>query len=157
LLRKLMLGNHQISDDEHSKWLSSLSNNLKVKFHVAILGGEVVGAINLTGIDYTHLRADWGFYVDPARQGEGIGGVITWRFLDHAYRAVGLNKINAEVLIDNSESINMHLRCGFVKEGVRRSHIFRHGRWHDVVLFGLHRQEWLAHRVSIKERNIDCE
>jgi len=152
LLRKSMLGDHQISDVEHGNWLESLRKNSHVKSHIAILGGDVVGAVNLTGIDYTNLRADWGFYVDPDRQGEGIGNMMVWLFLDLVYETIGLNKINAEVFVDNCESTNLHLRFGFVREGVRRAHVLRHRRWHDVALFGLLRKEWLVRRESLQER-----
>ena len=36
----------------------------------------------------------------------------------------------------------MHLRVGFKEEGRLRDFVFKNGRYHDRVEFGILRQEW---------------
>jgi RimJ/RimL family protein N-acetyltransferase len=39
-------------------------------------------------------------------------------------------------------AVPIYERIGFVREGVWRSHVFRGGARHDVILMGLLRSEW---------------
>jgi RimJ/RimL family protein N-acetyltransferase len=42
----------------------------------------------------------------------------------------------------NERSIKLHKRIGFREEGRSRQEIFKNGQYHDVLQFGILREEW---------------
>jgi RimJ/RimL family protein N-acetyltransferase len=52
-----------------------------------------------------------------------------------------VNRVEAETEITNIAEQRALEKAGFTREGVRRGAMFRHGQWHDAVIYGLLRQE----------------
>jgi [ribosomal protein S5]-alanine N-acetyltransferase len=55
-----------------------------------------------------------------------------------------LPRIGATVDVENHPSILLLERVGFQREGVLRSALFHHARWHDIAVYGLIRGDWVA-------------
>lgn len=58
------------------------------------------------------------------------------------FNYISINKIKLQVFSFNKGAIRSYEKCGFTKEGSLRNEIFRFGQFHDVVLFGLLREDW---------------
>jgi len=148
-VRRFMYSDHEITPDEHANWLASLVGNARQRVFVVMLEGAVAGIVSLNAINATHRSADWAFYLDPALQGKGLGSLVEFWLLDHAFNEAGLEKLNCEVLASNAAVVKMHQKFGFVIEGVRRENILKDGVRLDVVLLGITRGEWLAQRPGM--------
>jgi RimJ/RimL family protein N-acetyltransferase len=61
---------------------------------------------------------------------------IVATYLDWAIPALGLLRIETSVLDSNPASARVLEKNGFVREGVRRGALRKHGRLHDLHLFG---------------------
>ncbi len=72
-------------------------------------------------------------YVDPARQGQGIGRTILLELVrlgaDH-----GFHSVIARIVGGHEASIALHAACGFEPAGIEREVGRKFGRWLDVVL-----------------------
>ncbi|HCN44299.1 MAG TPA: UDP-4-amino-4,6-dideoxy-N-acetyl-beta-L-altrosamine N-acetyltransferase [Pseudomonas sp.] len=148
-VRRFMYSSHEISPDEHGKWLASLAGNNRQRVFVVLLDDAVAGIVSLNAINTTHRTADWAFYLDPARQGQGLGSLVEFWLLDHAFNEAGLEKLNCEVLESNGAVVKMHQKFGFCVEGVRRRNVEKDGARVDVVLLGITREEWLTQRPKM--------
>lgn len=148
-VRRFMYSDHEISPDEHARWLASLVGNARQRVFVVMHDAAVAGIVSLNAINLAHRSADWAFYLDPALQGKGLGSVVEFWLLDHAFNEVGLEKLNCEVLASNAAVVKMHQKFGFAIEGVRRENILKDGVRLDVVLLGITRGEWLAQRPGM--------
>lgn len=148
-VRKFMYTSHEISEQEHADWLSSLKGNARQQVFVVIKDEQAVGVVSLNAINAQQKSADWAFYLDVDLQGKGLGSVVEFWMLDYAFDVVGLEKLNCEVLASNSAVVKMHQKFGFEVEGVRRQNVLKDGVRVDVVLLGINKSEWLEARPAL--------
>jgi RimJ/RimL family protein N-acetyltransferase len=57
---------------------------------------------------------------------------------------MNLHRVQLFAYAFNERGLAAYRKSGFVEEGRRRQAIFREGAYHDVVLMGALRDEWLA-------------
>jgi ribosomal-protein-alanine N-acetyltransferase len=62
--------------------------------------------------------------------------------LDYGFAEMQLHRVQAEIHPDNAASIRLVERLGFMREGVHRDQGFWHGRFHDLVCYGLLAADW---------------
>jgi len=62
--------------------------------------------------------------------------------LDYGFYQLNLHRIWSGALAFNERSIQLHKVVGFQEEGRQREAVFRNGEFHDIVMFGLLRDEW---------------
>ena len=95
-------------------------------------GGEIVGVVNMNNIQGGTLRsASIAYYVGArhARKGymrEGLRQVKA-----HAFTALGLHRLEANIRPGNTASIALVRGCGFIREGVSARYLFVDGAWRD--------------------------
>ncbi len=98
-------------------------------------------------------RGDWGYYIaDPISRGRGVGLRLQYLTLRHAFEALNLHKVRCEVLADNSASLGLCERFGFVREAAPRSHVNKGGEWREVIGLGLLARQWPAAKAAAEER-----
>ncbi|MFK3795026.1 MULTISPECIES: UDP-4-amino-4,6-dideoxy-N-acetyl-beta-L-altrosamine N-acetyltransferase [unclassified Pseudomonas] len=148
-VRKFMYTSHEISPQEHEQWLRSLKGNPRQSVFAAMRDGELAGVVSLSAINATQKTADWAFYLDTRLRGKGLGSLVEFWMLDHAFNEAGLEKLNCEVLEMNAAVIKMHQKFGFKIEGVRRHNIIKEGSRVNVVLLGITQEEWEARRPEM--------
>ena len=62
--------------------------------------------------------------------------------VDFGFAELGLARVYAQVLAGNQPSLRVLEKLGMVCEGVKRSHVRKDRRLHDLVFYGLLREEW---------------
>jgi len=77
-----------------------------------------------------------------ALRGRGLGREVTRLVVAWGFGALGLHRIQLEVLAANTRAINCYLACGFRREGVRREAELYPDGWKDLILMGLLRSEY---------------
>ena len=58
------------------------------------------------------------------------------------FRELALARVYAQVIAGNRASLAVLDKLGMVNEGVKRQHVSKARRLHDVVIYGLLRDEW---------------
>jgi UDP-4-amino-4,6-dideoxy-N-acetyl-beta-L-altrosamine N-acetyltransferase len=140
-VRRYMFSTHEIAIEEHRRWFDQAKQ--ESARHLLIYEREDVplGFVNLHVVNPVAGFADWGFYVTPeAPRGSGI--FLGKAVARHVFGALGLYKLSGQVLKFNERSLRFHLRLGFKQEGVLREHYFDGTDYHDLVCFGLLKNEW---------------
>jgi len=77
---------------------------------------------------------------------------LEYAIINYVFDSMGLDKLNCEVLEGNDAVVKMHTKFLFREEGFRRSNIIKNGVRIGVHFLGLTREDWVAGRVSIRER-----
>lgn len=95
----------------------------------------LIGACGLNDIDAQHRRAELGYWLLPEHWGQGIAFECVGNMLDHAFGAMGLYRIAAEVDIGNQRSQRLLERLGFQFEGIRRGCEWKHDRFLDLKTY----------------------
>ena len=145
-VRQHMYNDHQISPEEHAAWIAALRNKPGEQVWVVLHNDNIEGVVALHSISFLHKTADWAFYLSPAMQGKGVGGVVEFKLIELAFGRFGLEKLNCEVLASNPKVIEMHQKFGFELEGVRRANVIKDGQRIDVALLGLAPRQWQERR-----------
>ena len=102
---------------------------------------EVIGTCTLASIDRRHRRAEIGFALASEAWGHGYATEAVSRLVDHAFGALGLHRLEADVDPRNAASLRLLERLGFVREGYLRERYHVNGETQDSVLLGLLRRE----------------
>jgi ribosomal-protein-alanine N-acetyltransferase len=87
-------------------------------------------------------RAELGYWLAAPAWGHGYATEATRAAVDFGFRQLGLARIHAQVIVGNDASMRVLARLGMVNEGTKRRHIRKGRRLHDVVFYGLLREEW---------------
>ena len=75
---------------------------------------------------------------------ESVGLLVT-----HLFTIFPFPRVGATCDVENQPSVRLLERLGFRREGVLRSALFHHARWHDIAVYGVIRGEWAAARPPI--------
>lgn len=96
----------------------------------------------LASINWVHRGCVFHIQVSPEARGKGVGSFALEGMLYHAFRDLGLNRVELDVLETNARARHMYEKAGFTVEGVRRQAVFKDGGFVDMVQMGLLRDEW---------------
>ncbi len=106
--------------------------------------GHCIGSAGLRVDANQHCAAySVGLFV-AALRGHGLGREITGLVLSWAFGALGLHRLQLEVLAANSRAISCYLACGFRQEGIRREAELYPDGWKDFILMGLLQAEYAS-------------
>lgn len=143
-VRKNMYTSHVISPEEHRNWWLAQNNNPRTRLLIASLDDQNVGVVIFTA--YTGKRgvATWAFYAGNVAK-KGVGSMMEAAALEYAFSELDLRKLECEVLDFNMPVVNLHLRHGFVVEGVFRKAYRRDETLHDIYRLALFAEDWSKH------------
>ncbi|WBO63762.1 MULTISPECIES: GNAT family N-acetyltransferase [Streptomyces] len=98
--------------------------------------GSVIGMITLTGLVYGAFRSAYlGYWVAADRQNRGLAGAAVASVCRAARDIVGLHRIEATTLLDNTASQRVLEKNGFEPIGTAPRYLHINGQWRDHRLF----------------------
>jgi UDP-4-amino-4,6-dideoxy-N-acetyl-beta-L-altrosamine N-acetyltransferase len=148
-----MYTDHLISPEEHAGWLQAAMTQADRRYWMIEDDGAPVGLANVVRIDPVNRRCEWAYYLgDAGVRGRGVGAAVEFLVLDHVFGALRLNKLWCEVLIENEPVWRLHESFGFAREAVYRQHVWKAGRFQDVIGLGLLAEDWAKARPGCAER-----
>lgn len=109
-VRRWMHTTREIRADEHESWFEKSSRDPAQRLLIAEEDGVPTGFVRFSGI--AGGAAEWGFYKVPDAPA-GSGARLGRAALEHAFGALGLNRVNAAVLSGNQRSLHFHRKLGF--------------------------------------------
>jgi len=114
---------------------------------------RLIGVTYLLGIDWIHRTAELGTLIgDKTLWGKGYGSMAERMSLEHAFMDLNLNRVFARIISSNVRAMKAAEKGGFVKEGIQRQHVFKNGRYEDLVMMGITRAEFLSlHGPGLKD------
>jgi RimJ/RimL family protein N-acetyltransferase len=98
---------------------------------------QVLGGGEVYGVDLEQSRAAVGYWLTPSARGRGIATQATRLMAGWALGTLGIARLELTCGPDNESSQRVARRCGFVREGVLRSHMAFKGGRRDTVMFSL--------------------
>jgi RimJ/RimL family protein N-acetyltransferase len=105
--------------------------------------GDAVGAIGIHDIDWQNARATTGILIGAKdKWGQGVASEAMRLRTRYAFRELNLHKLMTEVFADNAASRRALEKTGYRTIGISRDHFFTGGRWHDVWLGEVLREDW---------------
>jgi [ribosomal protein S5]-alanine N-acetyltransferase len=105
--------------------------------------GAIVGVVNVSEIVRGALQSAYlGYYGSLAHAGQGYMTEGLALVLRHAFRRLGLHRLEANVQPGNRLSLALVRRLGFRREGFSPRYLMVAGRWRDHQRWAILREEW---------------
>jgi RimJ/RimL family protein N-acetyltransferase len=113
----------------------------------------ILGQVSLSLVQPGPSRTAYaGYWVAAACARRGVGSRAVALALDHAFGAMHLHRVEANVQPDNLASIKLVETLGFRDEGLCRKYLEINGEWRDHVRYSMLAEEWPAKRATFAER-----
>ena len=106
--------------------------------------GQHIGNASLISIDRHNQQAEYAIIIGEKEcHGQGYGKAATLLVLEHGFLGINLHRIRAGVNSENIPSLALFNSVGMKQEGVLKDAIFKNGLFHDIVLFGLLKNDFI--------------
>ncbi|MGH0035735.1 MAG: GNAT family N-acetyltransferase [Myxococcota bacterium] len=107
-----------------------------------LVSRDLVGGVELRGIDRDHELAELDFWVAAAEWGQGHATEATSEVLRFGFAELGLNRIQASAMVRNPAAGAVLRRIGMKQEGVLRQRVRKWGVFEDVALYAALRSDF---------------
>lgn len=102
---------------------------------------ELIGAIGLV-VKMEFDRAEVGYWIGKPFWGKGYCTEAAFTLLHYGFSVMQLNRIYSTHFIENPASGRVMEKLGMKKEGILRQHIKKWGVFHDIVEYGILKNEF---------------
>ena len=155
-ISRYMYTNHEITKDEHKKWVESLRIKNTAKSWVIKYKTKPVGLASVLNIDHENKTTDWGFYIaDESIRGKGIGSAVLYCLMEYVFENMRFEKMVTTVLDNNRIAIGLYEKFGFKKEGMLKEKLVRDKEKIGIILMSAEKEKWEKIKEKLKH-TIEC-
>ena len=104
--------------------------------------GKVIGTIGFVWYSDENRLAELGYSFARETWNRGYATQALRAVIDAAFRALPLNRLEAQHDIRNPASGRVMEKCGLRQEGILRGRILNKGEYVDVALYAILRSDW---------------
>jgi diamine N-acetyltransferase len=101
------------------------------------LNGEPAGAVDLFDIDAVNRRAGIGILITNEYRNRGIATEAVEAMIGYAADTLHLHQLYCNISEDNTQSIRLFEKLGFIKSGTRREWLITQNGWKDEYVYQL--------------------
>tara|TARA_Y100000591_G_C21632320_1_gene593438 strand:+ start:256 stop:783 length:528 start_codon:yes stop_codon:yes gene_type:complete len=99
--------------------------------------GTPVGTIKLSHIDWYSRNAEIGVMIDENFRSNGYATLAINAVCKLAFEKLGLHKLTGGFMNKNISMKKAFIKNQFKIEGLRKKHLYAHGKYHDMLMVGL--------------------
>lgn len=115
-----------------------------VHFEIETLAGEFVGSVSVHNRDQRSGTFELGIAILDAQRRRGYASDAISLVLRYYFEELRYQKLTVRVYAFNEPSLRLFERLGFQHEGQLRRMVYTQGRFFDVVLLGLTKEEFVG-------------
>ena len=102
---------------------------------------KVVGSIDLFDFDPANMRAGIGILIDAEFRQMGYATEAVGMIVKYCFDVLGLHQVYCNITADNSKSIALFEKAGFMLSGTKKEWIKQKGKWLDEHIYQLIQKE----------------
>jgi len=137
-----------LSMETQNHWFSSLGE--KYAFIIFLKEtNEYLGTVGFNNIDRTHQRATWYIRLNSSAQGKGYGNEASKILVDYAFRHMNINRLDCDCFTNNLAAAANIKKLGFEQEGILKQYYYHEGKFKDITLFSLLKENYTGTFKSI--------
>ena len=107
--------------------------------------GRYIGQLDMFRVDWRLRQGEIGMVIAGAEdRGRGYGTEALELLAAFAFNSLGLERIELEVHMENAAALRCYQKAGFTQEGVKRHAYYNDGRFADLGMMSILREDWLA-------------
>jgi RimJ/RimL family protein N-acetyltransferase len=132
------------TEKQEEDWYEKLgSDDHHIVLCIETKDGQPIGIMGIHKINWVHRTCETGALIGEKEYwGKGFGTDAKMHLLEYIFHTLNLKRVGSNVFAFNKRSLNYSLRCGYKIEGRKRKHLFRKGKYWDVIELGLLRKDW---------------
>ena len=123
------------------KSIQLIENGLEASFNI-FLDGKLQGCIGLHHINMPNRSAAIGYWLGKDGVGKGLILQSCIQLMAYGFNNLKLNRIEIKAALSNFRSQAIPEKLGFKKEGILRQAEFLNGKFIDLQLYALLKEEW---------------
>lgn len=132
-----------ITMSEQLNWFKNLENDSSIRYAIVDLNDSLVfGTAIINKIDWKNKNCSIDIKLDIKYHNKGYGSESIMLLVKNAFDELNMNSINAKVLCYNIASQKVFEKNGFVKSGILREHVFKNGKYNDVLIYVLLKKDY---------------
>ncbi|WP_281883025.1 UDP-4-amino-4,6-dideoxy-N-acetyl-beta-L-altrosamine N-acetyltransferase [Paenibacillus sp. YYML68] len=143
-VQESMYSDQAITLDQHTTWFHRMLQRDDLAYYVFEYNGVPSGVVNFVQLDKINGKCSWGFYLGADDLPAGTGTKMCRLGLRKAFEELQMRKICGEAFAFNLASVKVHEKLGFQREGYYKEHVFKNGRYEDIVAFALFRDDFMS-------------
>ena len=129
--------------EKFAQYVMGLRRHNREGFFVVADSGEIAGVINLSEIVRGSFQSAYlGYYALRPFAGRGLLRLGLRAVISHAFRVLGLHRLEANIQPENGRSIALVNGLGFQLEGLSPRYLKICGRWRDHERWALLADNW---------------
>ena len=149
------LGIHHLKSPslaEEREWIKEAKRSKdNINLSIDTVEGEHIGSIGLKNVTKFHSHAELGIMIGNKKYwGQGCGTEATDLLINYAFRKLKLHRVYLYLVAFNTRAERSYKRVGFKREGVMREHWKVDSHFHDKIVMGVLREEYLRKLKSNK-------
>lgn len=121
-------------------WLIFQLQNYYHEFKIVNYNDEKIGFCY--SYEYIDGTVKTVMYIKDDYQDSGVGVLAEITFIDYLFKLYPIRKIYNHVYSYNEQSLNSHLKAGFITEGKLLKYRYYAGNYHDVYILSITREEF---------------
>ena len=134
--------NEEVDLDWYDSYMRARNNSVRCVIIDTDRESEVLGLISLVGINYINRCGELHIMIgNEANCGKGIGTFAVKEMILHAFNNLNLRRIQLGVLETNTRAIRLYEKTGFVKEGIKRKSTYKNGKYINLIMMGLLKED----------------
>ena len=129
------------------RFLDHQKQDPRIKFQFAVTlksTGQLIGSCGVRRNSAEAFEGDMGYELDPEHWGKGYATEAARAVLHFGFSNMGLHRISAACVADNTGSAHVLEKLGMQQEGRLRENEYYKGRWWDTLLYAILYEEWQA-------------
>ncbi len=104
--------------------------------------GRMIGTCGFTRLAEQHKTGEIGYVLNPDYHGRGYATEAVEAVIRFGFETLELNRIEGRYMVENLPSRRVMERCGLAFEGIQRQSMLVKGRYRDIGLCALLREEY---------------
>lgn len=145
MVREFVLAVLPQTEQQEEEWFNKLgADDKNIVLGIETKEGVLIGSMGIHRIEWRDGICTTGALIGEKEYwGKGYGTDAKMILLDYIFNTLNLRKVCSAVIAYNKRSLRYSLHCGYKIEGTRRKHIFKKGRFWDLIELGLFKEKWL--------------
>jgi len=135
-----------VSSEKDKKWVEEkIFNDQSLYLAICLKeNDEMIGYLSVVDIDWRNRKAQWGGITIGRKDlwNQGYAKEAARLMLEYVFREMGLHRFYGHWLESHGVSIKMGERLGFNREGILKDSVFKNGRFHNLVVMSLLKDEF---------------
>ena len=140
---------HPYEDGMAEDWIDGRAEQFQAEMNanfaiVEKVSLQLIGAVSLA-VDKDAHKAELGYWIGKPYWNQGYATDAAESIIDYGFKHLRLNRIVARHFVRNPASGRVMQKVGMVYEGTLRKDVIKWGKYEDLHLYSLLRDEWNDH------------